>query len=397
MIRATLCAPLVIGIVTASISRRAGGLVESVRLGALGLAEAGNNINVFGIADDSAKDDLGAWTPISPRIYRAMGPRTFGYVPALGKALLSEPLDVVHQHGLWLYPSVAVSGYRARTRSPTVISPHGMLDPWALQNSAWKKRIARKLFEDRNLRGAACLHALNDSEAASIRAFGLKNPIAVIPNGVHLPDPKDPTPPRPAFLGDDGRRALLFLGRIHPKKGLAETLSAWAILKRIAPNIIRSWRLVVAGWDDGNYLTDLSQRASDLGLAKDVTFPGPLFGPEKLAALRYADAFILASHSEGLPMAILEAWAHRIPVFMTRACNLPEGLAANAAIEISTDPDNIARALADRLCDPDLGSIGDAGGALVERRFTWEAVLAEQVQVYKWLVRGTPRPDCVNE
>ncbi len=121
---------------------------------------------------------------------------------------------------------VAVSGYRARTRSPTVISPRGMLDPWALQNSAWKKRIARLIFEDRNLQGAACLHALNDCEAASMRAFGLGNPIAVIANGVAVPDLGGERPPRPACFGSDGRRVLLFLGRIHPKKGLAETLDA---------------------------------------------------------------------------------------------------------------------------------------------------------------------------
>lgn len=395
MTGATGCAPLALGIVTVSISRRAGGLFESVRFPTLGLAKAGNKIDVFSVTDDRTEDDLKAWTPIVPKMFTAIGPRRLAYVPALRKALLSDLPDLVHQHGLWRYLSVAVSAFRARTGRPTVISPRGMLDPWALQNGGWKKRIARTLYQDRSLQGAACLHALNDSEAASIRALGLRNPIAVIPNGVNLPDPEDASAPRPAFLGANDRQVLLFIGRIHPKKGLAETVDAWAVLKQIAPDVARSWRLVVAGWGDDDHRIGLAQRVNELGLADDVTFHGPVFGPEKEAALNHADAFILASHSEGLPMAILEAWAHRLPVFMSRACNLPEGFAAGAAVEISTETVSIASTLAERLADPDLSTIGDAGRALVEVCFTWDAVVSEQMRVYEWLVRGAPPPNCV--
>lgn len=386
---------LSIGIVTASISRCAGGLFDAVRSSARALAIAGNNISVFSLSDERTEHDFSAWAPLAPRLFRRRGPRVFAYAPQLSEALTVDGPDVVHQHGLWLYPSIAVSRFHDSTGRPTLISPHGMLDPWALRNSAWKKRIARTFFEDRNLCSAACLHALNDSEAASMRAFGLGNPIAVIANGVAVPNLGGERPPRPACFGSDDRRVLLFLGRVHPKKGLAETLDAWALLKRTAPDVIRAWRLVIAGWDDGDHLIGLSKRANDLGIANDVTFPGPLFGSQKEAAFHHADAFILASHSEGLPMAILEAWAYQLPVFMTRACNLPEGFAAEAAVEISTEPASMASTLEGRLNDKGIATLGNAGRALVEARFTWDAIVSEQTQVYEWLVRGAPRPACV--
>ena len=128
------------------------------------------------------------------------GPRAFGYAPELSRALDAARLDLVHTHGLWMYPSVAAAWrWATRWKRPLVVSPHGMLEPWAVRNSAWKKRIAGWLFENRHLRRAACLHALNDAEYEAIRAYGLTNPVAVIPNGVDLPEPGGS--PRAARVG----------------------------------------------------------------------------------------------------------------------------------------------------------------------------------------------------
>lgn len=162
--------------------------------------------------------------------------------PALDRVLASRELDVLHQHGLWQYPSIAASRWRKRTGRPVVISPHGMLDPRALNNSSWKKRLARVLFEDRNLSGAACLHALNHEELRAFRDLGLRNPVAVVPTGVYLRSAEGP-PPDPDFLSVDHRKALLFLGRIHPKKGLAETLMAWARARVLNAQLTKDWVL----------------------------------------------------------------------------------------------------------------------------------------------------------
>lgn len=355
------------------------------------LIKIGARVSVHGVADDWAEGDRASWAPASVRIH---GPvvRSFSYAPTLSKALNDTALDIVHQHGLWLYPSVAVSSWRRKSGKPVMISTQGMLEPWALKNSAWKKRLALLLFERSNLAQASCIHC-SDAEVEGVRAVGLRNPIAIIPNGADLPD-LTISPPRPGWLPNDGRRTLLFLGRLHPKKGIREMLDAWAILRRLNSRIAADWRLVFVGWDDGGHSNSYVTHARSIGL-DDIIFPGPIFGEEKKAAYMYADAFVLPSYSEGFPMTILEAWAHSLPVFMTRACNIPEGFDVGAAIEIDTDPDRLARILFHSLSVADLAEMGRNGRTLVEARFAWPLIAAELYAVYRWLTLGVDRPCCV--
>ena len=280
--------------------------------------------------DEYSESDRTSWSSVPLYLHNAFLPR-FAYAPDLNELRINARHDVLHRHGLWLYPSIAVSRWQRNTGRPVVVSTQGMLERWALDNGRHKKRIAALLFERSSLRGAACIHC-SKAEVPAVRAFGLSNPIAVIPNGADLPHHGNRLP-RPAWLPDDGRRTLLFLGRIHPKKGIRETLQAWALLSSQETSILKQWRLVIAGWDDGGHIKSLIEHAQSLGL-RDVIFPGPLFAGEKLATFAHADAFILASHSEGLPMAVLEAWSYSLPVFMTHECNLPEGFDEGAAIKI---------------------------------------------------------------
>jgi poly(glycerol-phosphate) alpha-glucosyltransferase len=385
---------IAVAIVGASVSRAAGGIFPIMRAHARELARMGMSVSVLGLTDAFSELDAPAWAPVSPRHFKPVY-RGFAYAPALERELLDAQLDIVHQHGLWLYPSIAVSRWRRRCRRPVVISTQGMLEPWALANSRARKAIAARLFERSNLEHAACLHC-SHAEVEGVRRFGLRNPIAVLPNGADLPRPGEACA-RPGWLADDGRQTLLFLGRLHPKKGIRETLDAWALLAASAPDIARRWRLVIAGWDDGGHAESLVAHARTLRIAGDVIFPGEIFGSEKEAALAHADAFILASHSEGLPMAVLEAWAHGLPVLMTRQCNLPEGFAGGAAIEIAATPSRLADALAPFLALPKeaLSAIGARGRRLVEARFAWERIGAQIAAVYAWVLDRQAKPACV--
>jgi len=369
----------------------AGGILPIMQAHAQELATRGTRVAVYGVADAFSEADRLSWGSVSPCISSPLV-RRFAYAPALDRHLANASHDMLHQHGLWLYPSIAISGWRRRTGRPVVISTQGMLERWALANAKVMKVIAAQLFERANLAAAACIHC-SEEEAQGIRAFGLGNPIAIIPNGVDLPDPKKRRA-RPAWLPDDGRRTLLFLGRLHPKKGIRESLEAWALLRAQNPGLAARWRLVVAGWDDGGHAQGFVGHALSLGLS-DVIFPGPVFGEEKEAALAHADAFVLASHSEGLPMTVLEAWAHGLPVFMTRGCNLAEGFREGAAVEITTDPEALARILADQLRDADLQAMGARGRALVAAHFSWSSIADDLLLVYKWLMRKAPKPACV--
>lgn len=388
---------LQVGVVLSSVSRHAGGVFDAVRqaCGAI-MEDPAVSINVHGVRDDRTDEDIADWAPVPVTAHDRSGPAALAYSPSLHKALKSDTdHHVFHQHGIWQSPSYSVLAWRKRTKRPVIISPHGMLDPWALSLSKRKKQAAAALFEQANLKGAACLHALNTSERDSIRAYGMTNPIAIIANGVSLPQPVSAPPEK---LDEQGRRTLLFLGRIHPKKGLQELFEAWHQLKADAPEIAKSWRILAAGWDDGGHLEELKKLVVELGLENDVTFPGSLFGEDKAAAFRQASAFVLASHSEGLPMAILEAWAYRLPVFKTAACNLPVGFERDAAIEITTNPGEIFTALRDNLGRGDLAEVGERGFALASDQFTWTAIGAQFRALYRWVASGASadeKPDFV--
>lgn len=375
-----------------SLSRANGGISESVRRLAQTQAQTnGIDVRVFGLRDRFTDEDLPAWQPLQTTCLPVRGPRAFGYAPQLARALAAFDADLSHAAGLWMYPSVAQAGWARRAKRPYVLSPHGMLDPWALRHSAWKKKLASALFEWRHLERAACLHALCEAEADAIRALGLRNPVCVVPNGVDLPSGS--APPRAPWAGrvPAEKRVLLFLGRLHPKKGLRPLLEAWSRVRDPA------WHLVAVGWDQVGHRAELEAAARALSIADSVTFLGPLHGAEKGAAYAHAEAFILPSFSEGLPMTVLEAWAHARPTLMTEACNLPEGFAAGAAIRIDARAEPLAEQLREFFArsPEERAAIGLRASALAATRFAWARVAADLLAVYRWICGSGPQPGCV--
>src|SRR5512140_176100 len=190
--------------VTQSISRQGGGLFESVRhLSQSVRAATEGPLTVLGLADEESAQDQGCWAPLAVRAHRVFGPRSFGYSPGLAGDLFAAAPHLVHLHGLWRHTSVAVWRWGRRTGRPYVVSPHGMLEPWALGQSRLRKRLATLVYEGPCLRRAACLRATSRMEAESIRVAGYSNAIAVVPNGVSFParwsrrpEPHGPQPRR---------------------------------------------------------------------------------------------------------------------------------------------------------------------------------------------------------
>ena len=394
---------------TGPVSRAAGGLYESVRRLAQELQLTGLEVAVLGSFDEFTQGDIAAWDPVTVRAFRPVGPTQFAYSPGYSEFLNLYRPQILHSHGIWIYSSIATHSYAMRARTPYMISPHGMLDPWAVRNSYWKKWIARHCYENAHLRDARCLRALCESEALAFRKFGLKNPIAVIPNGIDLPEEKKGESLK--VNGESGKRTLLFLGRIHPKKGLPNALRAFAERAKAKSGRLKQecpWQLVIAGWDQGGHEAELMELCEELDLrvesresrveshlsGSEVIFYGPAFGDEKKSLLRNADAFILPSFSEGLPMSVLEAWANGLPVVMTPECNLPEGYVANAAIRVETGVESIAQGLDSlfSMSDGDLNEMGVKGKELVRQKFTWQTVAEEVKQIYDWMLDGGTPP-----
>ncbi len=408
-----------ISFVTASLSREAGGLFESVRRLAQGMADEWHDVSVFGVEDRHTLQDIGVWRPHKVKAFRVYGPRKLSYAPELYRAILAEGGDLLMSHGLWRYTSFATHGWHQRSRGPYVVHPHGMLDPWAVRNSRWKKQVAAWLYERSHLSHASCIRALCESEASSIRAYGLSNPICVIPNGVDIPqaslDQSEKPPPWQGIV-DPQTRILLYLGRIHPKKGLKNLIAGWRSSRTSKVNSSRRlarWALVIAGWDQDSHELELKGLASELGIgwvdtrerpttgvterSASLLFVGPQFGEDKVACFRHCTAFVLPSLSEGVPMAVLEAWAHAKPALMTPACNLPEGFACGAAFEIEPNAESIAGGLgmltsATRAC---LDSAGICGRKLVSERFVWTEIGKAMRSVCEWVLGAGPPPRCV--
>ncbi|MDP4644997.1 MAG: glycosyltransferase [Opitutales bacterium] len=379
--------------ITNSFTHIGGGLVGAVSGLVQGVAGLGQKVSVSAY---DAGGESGDWGDLELRTIHAKrfaGVHFCGDLPVI---LNEQSPDLVHAHGLWLCSSGQSHRWCQRSGTPYIISPHGMLDPWAVKNSAWKKKIAGHWFEYNHLNGAACLHALCNSEAESIRQFGQENPICVIPNGIDLPGSDESEQPAP-WRNDHGRKALLFIGRLHPKKGLPLLLDAWKTLKLSNPELLDEWFLAIAGWSEVGHQADLESQVAGLGIGDDVEFLGALHGEEKHSALCHASGFILPSYSEGLPMSILEAWSYRLPVLMTPECNLPEGFSANAAVGLKTDPKSVEESLRIffEMKETEQLQMGKCGYELVQQQFTWEQIAVKMVAVYEWILRGGDAPECV--
>jgi glycosyltransferase involved in cell wall biosynthesis len=305
-------------------------------------------------------------------------------------ALVSEA-DLVHVHGLWRQHAVSASHASLRHGKPYVVSAHGMLEPWALNNKGWKKRIYGALVERDNLRRAACLRALTRQEVAEYRRFGIETPAAVVPNGIDPPPSSSPDAFLSAFPDLRGRRLTLFLGRVHTKKGLHALCRAWAAVERHPED-----HLVIAGPDFEGTRGTLDTLIAALGIGAEVTFTGLLNSQLKWSALAAAHVFALPSFSEGFSMAALEAMAAGVPVILSHACNLPEVAQHECGWLVEPEMPSIAAALAEALETnaADRVRLGANGRNLVRDRFTWNTVAAQMSAVYDWILGGM-RPSCV--
>lgn len=295
----------------------------------------------------------------------------------------------VHIHGLWQEHCALAAGLARKIRKPYLISAHGMLQPWALQQKRWKKFLYSMLVERRNLDGAACLHALTNREGDDYRRFGLYNPVAVIPNGVEIPAGADSA----AFFREypqlAGKRITLFLGRLHFKKGLDLLCQAWKNAGRPADA-----HLVLAGPDFEGTQSKVEALVNELGIASSITFTGMLKGDRKWNALAAADVFVLPSRSEGLSVSVLEALGMGVPVIASSQCNVPDVQTSECGWMIEPDVCELTAAL-NECFESSPGNrymMGLNGRRVIEQKYSWDIVGAQMAAVYGWVAGGGSAP-----
>ena len=337
--------------------------------------------------------------PGSVRSFKGVGPLRVGFSTALIQALLSErgrSFSLIHLHGIWTGLSVGSLLWRIKTQRPVVVAAHGSLQPWAMNRSRWKKRIAWRLYEKRNLTGAACLHAVAAAEIEDYRRMGLRTPVAVIPNGVDpawLETQGDRRKFRQKYGLKEAQRVLLFLSRITPKKGLPMALAAMHELKSRLNDSV----LLIAGTDEFNHLAEVRSLVDKYQLADHVLFVGPLHGQAKRDAFAAADVFLLPSYSEGAPLVVLEALAAGVPVITTHGSPWKELIEHHCGWWTEINARAIGLAIMEALSCPaeDLKDMGRRGLDLVQTKYLWSRCAADSIRLYDWLLSRGKCPGCV--
>lgn len=315
-----------------------------------------------------------------------------GFHPIADRALhklAAQDLNLIHNHGVWMFPNRYARQAAQRYDLPLVISPRGMLEPWALQWSGLRKRVAWWLYERENLERATLFHATSEMEVQAIRQLGFQQPIALIPNGVLIPN-LEQIPTKAVLTAQfptlANKRWLLFLSRLHPKKGLDRLLQVWHQLEAQFPE----WQLVIAGPDLIGYQAELIALTTKLNLQSRVTFTGMLSGDQKAAALGNSELFVLPSHSENFGIAVAEALSYAVPVITTHGTPWQDLHRANCGWWIENQTEPLTQALTEgmQLSDSDRRSMGLNGRALVTKNYAWSSIAQTMSAVYRWIMQG---------
>lgn len=363
--------------VTSELCRASAGLGVAVASISAATQETGNEVRVFGLSSANwLEGDRACWTGAPATAFKpASWSGPLGYGLGMIDALLEFDPDIVHLHGLWTYPAIAAYRWHRRTGRPLVVSAHGMLTPVALSYSRWRKKIARWLFQDLVLQSASMLHSTSSDETSSYRALGLHNQIALIPLGVELV-------PRPDVKRGTSNRRLLFLGRLHHKKGIDWLIEAWTRVELDFPD----WELSLVGPMDPSYSQEI-ERMKRVAAGKRVTFAGPLNGNDKHRYVAGSNLFAMPSRSENFGLTAAEALMMEVPVIATKRTPWSGLLDADAGWWIEPGATALEQAMREamQLPEAELRRKGCNGRRWMERDFSNSATGSKWQEVYETL------------
>lgn len=322
-----------------------------------------------------------------------LGPQRLGRSPVLYRWLCDEvasgKVDFIHNHGMWQMNSIYPGWVTKHTATNLVTSPRGAFSTWAMEQGSPMKRIFWPILQRPALNATTCFHATAESEYKDIRRLGFRQPVSIIPNGIDIPELTQ------KHIGET--RTLLFLGRIHPVKGLDILLTAWGEVQARFPE----WKLKIVGSDVGyygesGYLNEMRALASTLKLNR-VEFMGELLGEEKLWSYRQADLYVLPSRSENFGLTVAEALAAGTPAIVGKGAPW-EGLDKNGCgwwIDIGIDPLVACLEEAMSLSSEVCSSKGILGRNWMIEEFSWSRIGRMMDQTYRWLLTGGTVPNWI--
>jgi len=382
-----------------SLSKKGGGPANVVQNLSEHLASSGVSVSVLTLEADAGQSEaLPRNQQVNvvhvPESSRSPWRSAFGghLRTALERGLASKNNIVVHDFGLWLPANHAVVSVCKNLGVPLVCSASGMLAPWALRHKAWKKKLAWWLYQRRDLSRATLLAATSEQEVRDIRRLVPGKNIALVPNGVEIPllekQKAESGKLKPEM---QSQRTLLFLGRIHPVKGLKNLVEAWHLVR---PS---GWRCILAGPDEAGHRKELEALLRMRNLENVFEFSGMMEDEQKWALLREADLFVLPSFTENFGISAAEALACGVPVITTKGTPWKELVDHRCGwwVDIGVEP--LAEALreATALTDNARLQMGQRGQQLARDKYSWGHIASELQAAYDWLLGGGAKPKCV--
>lgn len=362
----------------ASLERRSGGPSRVVTELADALVESGLAVSVIFGSSENATDDVlpckAIARPARTARFRQRALWTAGFAANIRAELKADGPQLIHDNGLWGQTNFVAARFAARERIPLVISPHGMLEPWALDHRRTRKTLAMHLYQRALLETASLFIATSESEWRSIRQAGFRQPVALIPPGITLPRT------RARHDANTPERTILFLSRLHPVKGLIPFIDAWQRARQ------PGWRVIVAGPDTGSHRAVVEQHLRSASLAQDFVFTGEVGGATKQSLYESADLFVLPSFSENFSVAVAEAMAYGVPVLTTRGTpwSVLERIGAGWWVETGTEGlvGGLRKALA--TSTNERATMGNAARTYAREQLGWQRAAQLTGEAYDW-------------
>lgn len=373
---------------TSSIDKNNGGPSRSVPILAKGLSLVGVDTTLFTCSSPKMNTHLLDNSEVTLRV---VSPKIS--FDELEKEILLGNYDIIHGQNLWDPLYCKMAKIARKHNIPYMMTPRGCLEPWAYQGQGFaknlKKKIAMLLYQKRDLQKAACILATAPMEADNIRDLGIKSPIAIIPNGIDVSEYKCRTiESKPSV-----KKQVLFLSRIHQKKGIEFLINAWVLLKEKYPD----WNVVIAGNGEESYINQLNTIISDNGLDDCITIVPPVFGETKHRLYCESSLFVLPTYSENFGMVIAEAMSCGVPCITTNGTPWQELNENNLGWCIDLSQENLLHAISAAI---DLGQdvlfdMGQRCSQHIYNTYQFTEVALKNKYVYEWIVNNRKKPNYI--
>ncbi len=297
----------------------------------------------------------------------------------------AKKYDIFHTNGLWMFPNVTPLKIAKKNGRKCVLSPRGTTNKEALKYSKIKKFFFYNFFQKDILRKVDLIHVTSKDELNDVRKLGLNQPVAIIPNGIDIPEIK--------YKKDRKIFKLIYLGRIHPKKGLENTIQAWSSVEKFFPN----WIFEIAGLGEKKYEDKIKKLILNVQ-SKSIRFIGPVYGEDKVKFIQTSDILIMPSYNENFGMVVAEALSNNIPVICGINTPWQKVVKIKCGWHIPNDTISIKNNFLKvfKMSKNSLNKKGMNGRLWMEKDYGWKQVAKKMLLSYEWLISKKSKPKWIN-